>query len=104
MTQEVNIEGMGQMPPMTDRQCLRDGEATAERLSRPEGMQDCRAERQQVQGDRFSATYVCREGRIEIDGRMAPDRYDGTGRVDMREGGQTMRGQMKMSGRRIGNC
>jgi len=99
------------MPPMTMNQCITKEEAAdPQKMVPPSGRgnapSDCKMSDYKVAGNKVTFTVTCPSQNSSMSGEFlyGADKYDGTMKMDMARGGQTMTMNMKYSGKRLGDC
>ena len=115
ITDKTTLEGI-QPPPPTSRQlCIKDKEATLERLLYPSpedfAKHGCTFTPGPVQAGMFKAKSVCPandqlpEVTAEVEIRYKPDSYEGLGQLLLRDNkGTTVKGNSVLTGKRVGDC
>ena len=101
---------MPQMPPQTLTQCITKEEAAdPQKAIPPSGRgaaSDCKVSDYKVDGNKVTFTATCPSQSATMNAEIVygQDKYDGTMKMTMARGGQTMNMQMKYAGKRLGDC
>src|SRR5436853_853042 len=112
ITQQMSMPGM-QMPATTITQCI-----TKEDLADPQkqmqqppqrgaAQSDCKVYDYKVDGNKVSMKMTCTTPQAMVattEMTYGVDKYDGTMKMEMNRGGQQMTMNMKMTGKRLGDC
>ena len=108
---EMSMPNMPNMPPMTMNQCItKEDAADPQKMVPPSGRgnqaSDCKMSDYKTAGNTVTFTVTCPSQNSSMSGEFVygADRYDGTMKMDLARGGQTMTMNMKYTGKRLGDC